>query len=93
MITQLIQKQIDKELEFIYLNLPSFIYTFIPRYYESYEDCDFFFAMASDFLYAQIHYHDQDGMLCFDEDSVDFEDYNAWCNNVNNGGTDVKTPS
>ena len=84
MITQILIKQLDRELERIYARLPEFVDEFIgEEALEHLDDDNYFFAFSNSFIYIQRHWvEEQDGedVSCVEEGHVDYEDYNRWVN-------------
>ncbi len=88
MITELLQRQITKDLEFIQDNIESFV----AHFYSPEEACrieedslKYFPTVEIGVLYIQKHYYDEDGDQRVHEEFIKIEKYNDWAKGVLSG--------
>lgn len=80
MITPILQKQLESELEFIYANLVSFLKTFFTEATLELLDndnLDLYVAFTHSDIYVQCHWVDN-GEGDVSESSVSYDEYNTW---------------
>lgn len=88
MITKLLQKQLESELGFIYNNM----YSFISRFFGE-EDAilakdgatSFYMAFDNKSIYIQRHWVDAENRSNVSEDSINYDEYNKWFEEVVGG--------
>ena len=87
MITEILRKQLEAQLEFIYGNIISFLETFYTpdtlSLAES-DNLDLYIAYTHTDLYVQCHWV-EDGEDIVTETNIDYEEYNKWYKEVSDG--------
>lgn len=82
MVTDMLRKQMQAEVERVYSNMPSFI-----DYFSTAEELQWFkedlvsyyIAFTHDGIYVQKHWVDEDDQDCQIECEYSYIDYNDWC--------------
>lgn len=81
MITKLLQKQLENQLELIYL----YIEDFITHFFNAEEaemamnnEISYYIAFTHESIYMQKHWVDEEGYSQVQEVTIDYEDYNEW---------------
>lgn len=88
MITELLYRQVHKELQVIYENL----YSFVKHFYNDetadlLNETEYLPFLGPQGLYVQQHWTDEFGENCVLEIDIDIKDYNEWFKGLND--TDV----
>jgi len=80
LITQLLQKQLQAQLELIYINLISFVNTFFDEVEVEMVELDeisYYIAFTHEHIYIQKHWV-VNSESQVEEVNIDYEDYNEW---------------
>lgn len=94
MFSELLQRQLRKEVEFIFDDnqLDSFVKSFFSNLIEDidYKNIEMFISFAPSSLYVQLSWTEEDGSPVCKEFKIPYDEYNKWGNSliVNNSGGD-----
>lgn len=90
MITEILQRQIGKELEFIYSEgvTESFLQYFFASVLaeediSEYDSIQLFIAMAYEYVYVNMNWLSDDGIQEIREFKIPYDAYNNWARSVN----------
>jgi len=83
LISELLERQIKSEIDFIDKNMESFVRHFFgEREYGVYDQMKYYVALQKTEIYVQKFWVDVDGDDCDDEAEICYKDYNKWWETV-----------